>query len=397
MYLQLWAELTGTKQLVAIEESGSVRVLYPTAPGQFVTGPAAAVPSPVTSTVYFQRDSAATVTGVVWTWTKSASRAARRVTTERRENVAFANGDVRLAGTLFSPTRPGRHPAVILVHASGAADREYLLPLAHFLVRRGIAVLGYDKRGVGGSTGDWRTASFEDLASDVIAALAYLQTRSDIDPAHIGLLGWSQAGWVMPIAAVRRPDLAFLISVSGAGISPALTTLDQARNEMTARGMKSETVERIVRAMQLQYEYARTGSGWNEYVAARDTLVARLGRAPESFPASPSDQYWQSLRRLYFYDPAPTLRSLRVPTLALFGERDNNIVATKNLAAWEAALSTGGHSDYTLRIIPRANHLMLQANTGSNAEMPALTTFVPEYFRTIEEWLAHRVPGFGTR
>ena len=50
----------------------------------------------------------------------------------------------------------GEHPAVILVHGSGAANRESMLPFARFLVRRSLAVLGYDKRGVGHSTGDWK-------------------------------------------------------------------------------------------------------------------------------------------------------------------------------------------------------------------------------------------------
>jgi alpha-beta hydrolase superfamily lysophospholipase len=107
----------------------------------------------------------------------------------------------------------GKHPAVILVHGSGAENRAYVLPFARFLVRRGAAVLGYDKRGVGGSTGDWKTASFEDLADDVVAAFEYLKSRRDIDPAQIGLLGVSQAGWVMPLAAVRAKNVAFLNSI----------------------------------------------------------------------------------------------------------------------------------------------------------------------------------------
>src|SRR5207247_3161520 len=114
---------------------------------------------------------------------------------------------------LISPNTRAKHPAIILVHASGSEDREYLLPFVRFLIRRGITVLGYDKRGVGGSTGDWNTASFDDLAGDVVAAVEYLKTRSDIDGKQIGLLGISQAGWIMPLAAIRSKDVAFLISI----------------------------------------------------------------------------------------------------------------------------------------------------------------------------------------
>ena len=134
--------------------------------------------------------------------------------------------------------------------------------VARFLIRHGMAVLGYDKRGVGGSTGDWNTASFDDLAGDVVAAFEYLKTRRDIDAAQIGLLGISQAGWIMPLAAVRAKDIAFLISISGAGVPAAETTIDQARNEMTTTGMPPQAVDEIVGLLKLQYQFARTGKGW---------------------------------------------------------------------------------------------------------------------------------------
>jgi uncharacterized protein len=273
-----------------------------------------------------------------------------------------------------------------------------VLPFARFLVRRGIALLAYDKRGVGGSTGDWNSASFDDLAGDVAAACAYLKSRSDVDPARIGLLGISQAGWVMPLAAARVTDLAFLISISGAGVTVAETTIDQARNEMTAAGMKPQTIDQIVTLMQLQYRFAQSGQGWDEYAAMREQIAARLGgRPPETFPGTREHPGWQTIRRLYFHDPGPPLRQLQVPTLALFGGLDHNIVAAKNKAAWEAALKSGGNRDYDLRVLPKGNHLQLEAAIGSIAEMRSLTRFVPEYYTTIEQWLARRIPGFGVQ
>jgi uncharacterized protein len=394
LYLQLWGELTGANQLVAFDESGDIRALYSTERDRFFAGPSAAVQTPVESRIGFLRDSAGKVTGLTWQHEGGPARSARRVEIEKHEDVQFSNGDVRLAGTLISPRTGAKHAAIILVHASGAEDREYLLPFARFLVRHGIAVLGYDKRGVGGSSGDWRTASFDDLAGDVLAAVEFLKTRGDVERAQIGLLGWSQAGWVMPLAAVRSKDVAFLISISGAGIPAAETTLDQTRNEMTARGMRPEAVDQIIDLMKLQYQFARTDQGWDEYATARTALTARMGRAPDTFPGSRDDPYWGFIRRLYFYDPAPTLRRLQVPTLALFGELDGNIVAEKNKSAWESALRVAGNRDYTLKILPRANHLMLEARVGSNAELPSLQRFVPAYATTVRAWLAARVRGF---
>jgi uncharacterized protein len=395
VYLQLWAELTGINQLVAFDETGELRVLFPAEPDRFFTGPGAAIPAPVESRIEIQRGDSGKIASLTWSRAGAPARTARRVDIERREDVRFSNGAVHLAGTLITPTTTqGPHAAVILVHASGAEDREYLLPFARFLIRHGIAVLGYDKRGVGASTGDWNTASFDDLAGDVVAAFEYLKSRNDIRRAEIGMLGWSQAGWVMPLAAMRAKDMAFLISISGAGVSGAETTIDQARNEMAANGMRPQMVDQIVELMTLQYNYLRTGQGWDQYLAARETIAARMGgNPPPAFPATRDDPYLQFIRPLIVHDPAPSIRRLQLPVLALFGELDNNILPEKNRAAWDAALASGGHRDYVLRILPKANHAMLEAKVGNNAEMKSLQRFVPAYSEVVLAWLSKHISG----
>lgn len=389
--LHMWAELSGTSQLVAIDDSGEIRTLYPSGPDRVVAGPGAAVSTPIESRIEFKRDAAGAIAALTWQRGDGAPRPARRVTLERREDVEFSNGAVRLAGTLIAPITDCRHPAIVLVHGSGAASREQVLPLARFLVRHGVAVLGYDKRGVGASTGDWRTASFDDLAGDAAAAVDHLRARADVDGTRVGLFGWSQAGWVMPIAAVRRRDIAFVISLSGAAVPASETTIDQARHEMSARGLPPPAVDRIVELMRRQYAFARTGQEWEAYAAARAEMAARLGPPPDAFPASPDDPSWALIRRLYFYDPAPTLRRLRTPTLALFGALDHNIVAGKNLAAWDAALQAAGNRDYALRSLAGANHAYLEATVGSVAEMASLRRFVAAYRPTILDWLMPRL------
>jgi uncharacterized protein len=394
VYLQIWNELSGKNTLVAFDESGEVREMNASGQDQFTTGPGAAKHSPVQSRVTFQRDASGKIVALSWLREGMTARTARRTDNERHEEVAFHSGNVRLAGTLITPATPGRHPVAILVHGSGPATREQILPFARFLVRRGLAVLAYDKRGVGGSSGDWTTASFDELAGDAVAAFAYLKTRPDVDSTQIGMLGVSQAGWIMPLAAVREPRMAFVVSVSGAGIPVVETVMDHAQNEMRSREMRPEVIEQLLEVMKRQHEFARTGEGWDAYIAARDRLAARLGRPPDTYPDKRDHPSWESIRRIYFYDPAPTLRRLRTPTLALFGELDNNIVATKNRSAWQEALRAGGHPDYSLLVLPKSNHYLLEAKVGNNAEVPTLSRWVPEYFRNVEEWLARRVSGF---
>ena len=137
--------------------------------------------------------------------------------------VMFANGPVVLRGTLFMPAAAGRHPAVVIAHGIGAesrsADRDLALPFA----RGGIAALTYDNRGVGESTGDWRTAVYSDMASDAIYGIGMLGMRADIDPARIGVFGRGQGATMSPMVAERNAGLAFIIAVSPTGVDHPTT------------------------------------------------------------------------------------------------------------------------------------------------------------------------------
>src|SRR5215831_15819278 len=171
VYILTWPEVSGAEQLVAGSETGELRTLYPVEGDRFFAGPGAAYPVDVESMIEFQRGANGAVTSLTWRRIDRSARSARRLDTQKEEDVTFSNRDIRLAGTLISPSTPGKHPAIILVHGSGPEDRGASLPWAQFLVRRAVAVLGYDKRGVDGSTGDWKSASYDDLAGDAVAAL----------------------------------------------------------------------------------------------------------------------------------------------------------------------------------------------------------------------------------
>jgi len=145
----------------------------------------------------------------------SSGHDSRRV---RELEVAFRSGNVTLAGTLFVPKVDGPHPGVVLFHGSGPQSRDSFT--GRWFAEQGVAALAYDKRGVGKSSGDFRTVPFTDLVDDGLAGLAFLKARSDIDPKHIGVWGLSQGGWLGPLAASRSKDVAFVIAFSGPGVSP---------------------------------------------------------------------------------------------------------------------------------------------------------------------------------
>ena len=87
--------------------------------------------------------------------------------------------------------------------------------LGRHFARKGVAALIYDKRGCGASTGDWTRAGLSDLAEDALACVQFLRSRPDINPTQVGLWGLSQGASIIPIAAGRSPEVAFVIAVGG--------------------------------------------------------------------------------------------------------------------------------------------------------------------------------------
>lgn len=117
--------------------------------------------------------------------------------------VSFQDGAVTLSGTLLLPAAPGRHPAVIFLQGSGPKGRWANRYLAQKMAEAGIVALIYDKRGVGGSGGDWKSADFDALAGDAAAGVALLRAQAEVDPARVGVYGHSQGGTIAPLVAAR--------------------------------------------------------------------------------------------------------------------------------------------------------------------------------------------------
>ena len=398
-YLQPWIEL-GEDHLTWFDESGEIRALIPAAADQFNVGPAAGVPEPAEARLTFHRGPKGEIAGFVRRPIPGRENAAagtsdagpleaRRVRLWNETDLVFKNGDVTLAGTLMVPPGAGRHPAMVLVHGSGPLDRRAILPFANFLVRHGVALFGYDKRGVGGSSGDWHEASFDDLAADVLAAVELLRGRDDIDPDRIGLFGVSQGGWIGPLAASRSPHVAFVVSVSGPGTTPGVQNLDHLENELRAEGVGEPGIAEALALARLTHAYARSGAGWDKVEAA----VAKAQGSEWFFPdLVPPQGHWfyAFWKRVIDYDPVPVLKSLRCPVLAIFGGLDLLVPANKNRAIWEAALQAGGNPDHTMRFFPAGNHMLWEAGSGTMREIPGLKRFVPGYADAVKEWVLQR-------
>jgi dipeptidyl aminopeptidase/acylaminoacyl peptidase len=299
----------------------------------------------------------------------------------RQEEVSFRSGDVTLSGTLYTPSGSGLHPAVIFIHGSGPDSREQYRFYADLFARRGMAALIYDKRGVGASTGDWRRSPFSALADDAFAGVQFLKSHPAIDPQRIGAWGGSEGGVIAPWMASRSPDVAFVIMQSATGITFAQQNLHQTERQMRALNLPESEVQEALTFQHLKHAYARCGTGWQAYAKAlqdsRSEPWASLGG-----PTSPDDWWWQWYRTKMDYDPAPMLEQVRVPVLAIWGERDELVPVAESRAAVERAFARGGNRNVTYRVFAEADHSM---NTQSGPQ-PS-----PEYLETMLEWALEQV------
>jgi uncharacterized protein len=307
----------GPERIVDLD-SGSVNALYPVG-GRFAVGSGFATRSPMRGL---------------------ARLVGRRPI--RQVEVRFRSGDAVLSGTLTLPASRGPSPAVSFVTGSGRTTRAYLPDIQALLVHSGVAVLAYDKRGVGQSGGIYPGESptpetIDVLARDAAAGARFLARQPEIDRSRIGLAGHSQAGWIMPLAAVRTPAVHFLVSFSGPTVTADETDLYQS---LTGQGDRPQT----------------------ESDAAIDRQVLAAGRGG--------------------VDPMPWIRKLRIPELWVFGGRDMQVPPRLSIRRLEPF-----PRNVTVRVFPRANHALVETKTGLTSEMLRSDRFAPGFFRFVSAWL----------
>jgi dienelactone hydrolase len=325
------------------------------------------------------------------------------------EEVVFSNKDVRLAGTLTLPRISGRHPAVVLLHGSGPINRDQEIfgmkcfrIIADHLTRRGIAVLRYDSRGVGGSGGDVYQFTLSDVAEDALAAIHYLKTRSDINPAQIGLCGQSQGAVVAPLAASRSEDVAFIICLAGFGIPGEKVYIAQVTAIARADGASEQDIAEQVENMKRIISLIRKEADEAEIRPLITTMLknqlASMSQKSEKETKEDNKEkdahlncvlsWYKSPWFRFFvdYDPKEALEQVMCPVLFVFGELDMQVPLEVNRKAIWNVLKQSGNNDYTLKMIPKANHMFQSAKTGSPSEYLSLEKkFVPGFLEIISD------------
>jgi dipeptidyl aminopeptidase/acylaminoacyl peptidase len=315
------------------------------------------------------------------------------------EEIRFSNGSAHLVGTLYLPTNGDHLPAVVALHSAVAATRDSGLyrHLRDGLPAMGFAVLIYDRRGSGESSGDRRSSDFEALADDAIAGQHVLAKHPRIDPKKIGFWGLSQGGWLAVLAAGRSPDAAFAISIS----APLVNADEQMRfamsNLLAVRGYGQSDVRDMLEARKAWTDYLHKTNSQEAAVNALRNVETKpwfsLVYLPKASQLS-SDSENEAARREFDDDPVSAVRKTKVPLLFLYGDSDPWVPVAKSLERLQSLRGDLPNIEYA--VIRNANHEMMAA-VNETMEVNQATVRdnepqAPTYFILLGSWLSRRFP-----
>ncbi len=344
------------------------------------------------------------------------------------EPVSFKSGSNQLTGILVLPDTPSPHPAIVLISGSAneytglrpGIEDSYMMDQAHNMAGAGFAALCYNPPGVGQSTGNSRHESLDDRVQEAMAALNYLQTRTDIHPDRVGLWGVSQGGWIIAMAAADYPrDVAFIVSVSGSGVSVAEQQVWGVETQSRAAGLSESDVTKAVLFMRLFIDWQLSEP---IYQQTNVTTVAQLGDGPwqdfmklvyEPGTITPAeslqkvisileeiqDEPWTtalylksvflpSLRSIppelvsrpkgndlngLLADPKYYLPRVTAPVIAFFGSADQLVPAQRSAELYELYLKQAGNKDFKIVVFPNVGHGLFGATD--------------EYWKILYAWL----------
>lgn len=258
-------------------------------------------------------------------------------------DLTFTSGDLILRGTVFLPTGSAGRPGVVLVHGSGPGLGSEHQDEAEAFAKAGIAALVYDKRSTGYSaTG----RDYSLLADDVLAAVRALSAQPEVDPANVGLWGFSEGGWVAPLAATRSADVAFVVTVGANGLTPSRQQAWATESYLRRQGITGSMLKAVA------------DTGMRQIVAA--------GLFPEAH-----------------YDTVPVLERVRQPVLAIWGELDRLTPPGESLDIFRQAFERSGNKRCTLRTLPGAEHSARRTTDGYDR----LPEFAPGYLDLVTSWI----------
>lgn len=334
-------------------------------------------------------------------------------------DVSFENKSdgITLAGTLTIPQSNKPVPAVLLISGMGPNDRDYtmmghklFLVLAEYLTQQGIAILRYDKRGVGQSTGTYNNMlTSEDFARDAAAGIEYLNNRPEIDRTRIGIVGHSEGGMIAAMVASQLPSIAFIILLAAPSSTSIETNLMQVSKQLQADGASNVMIVGDGKVRKKLLTVAKEETNTQAAKAHMHAIITEYlrGLSEEQlleskklpFAITPEnagsiiDMFNSPWYRFFLtYDPTINLSKLTMPVLALNGDHDWIALSQIALPIIEQSLKTAGNKDYTVRETKNMNHWFQTCETGALVEYGTIQeTISPVFLEIIAQWIKARV------
>lgn len=324
------------------------------------------------------------------------------------KEVKFNNkvDNIDLAGTLTLPEGKGPFSSVVLISGSGPQDRNEelmghkpFLLLADYLTRNGIAVLRYDDRGVGGSKGDFQKANTHDFSKDAEAAFDFLKKQEKINPDKTGLLGHSEGGMIAPMVASRNDDVGFIILLAGVGVPGDSLLLMQQKALLSEGGVSDSTIwenERasleLFRVMKADIPSDSLKNKMEDILLSMDDKAKKeLGINKSTISPRVNQMSMPWYLSFVRFKPAPFLREVTCPVLAINGTKDLQVPSKENLQAIERHLKNGGNDNITTKEFTDLNHLFQEAETGLPSEYGSIEqTISPEVLEYVTNWIKER-------
>lgn len=332
------------------------------------------------------------------------------------DSVSFksADGKIVFGGTLSKPVDKKSFPTVVMVSGTGKQDRDGTMAghkifaqIATHLAKHGIAMLRTDDRGVGRTSGVYEMATTGDFAKDALAAVTYLKSREDIDPVKIGLIGHSEGGAAISIAAAESMDVKFLVSVAGLAMSGLDAQLKQNEDIIAASSLpdydkkRSNEINAIMFKTAFRYADSdslevRLNDAYQQWKVKDDAYFKTLNIQFDHF-RFPIYSYIQNSKGPWYryfiqYDAEKTIRCIKVPILAISGAQDLMVAPDENLANWKNFALEGGNKKVTTVKIPGLNHLLLPCKICDNGEVSKIQDgFSTQALTLIKDWICNTV------
>ncbi len=313
------------------------------------------------------------------------------------QEIQFTNGDAHLTGTVYLPESGDHLPAVVALHGASEPTRKAAVyrHLREGLPAMGVAVLVYDRRGTGASSGSLRNIDYGTLADDAIAGQRALGDLPRIDPKKIGFWGFSQGGWLALLAASRSTDTAFAISVSAPLVTPEQQMQFATTNLLTVRGYSQENVKQML----------ETRKAWTDYLkgkGSRQTAIDALQKAEKqawfelSFMPKASklttDPEHNSWRKEMDEDAVAAVRNVKLPLLFIYGGSDPWIPVGESVQQLRSLINQ--HHNIQYAVVPNASHEMMYVEHDTMAFDEKTTNEIapkaPEYFTLMASWLCRQ-------